>query len=96
MPLLARIAARCRWLCAGEILPPAPPEAPPATPPGPGLRACFLEAGDLPPPPPEPDPRDRRPSFLAWLLTPETLPRDETKPQGASPAASRRHPRAES
>lgn len=96
MPLLARIAARCRWLCAGETLPPAPPEAPPATTPGPGLRAFFLEAGDLPAPPREPDPRDHRPSFLGWLLTPETLPRDETPPRGAPPATGPRHPRAES
>lgn len=96
MPLLARIAARCRWLCAGETLPQAPPEPPPTTaPPGPGLRAYFLEAGDLPPPPAEPDPRDRRTSFLAWLLTPEALPRDES-PRGAPPVAGRRHPGAES
>lgn len=96
MSLLARIVARCRWLCAGETLPPAPPDGPPATPPGPGLRAFFLEPGELPTASGTPEARDRRPPFLTWLLTPETLPRDETKPHGAPPAAGRRHPRAES
>ena len=91
MSLPARIAARWRWLCAGETL----PQEPPAAPRGPGLRAFFLAADRLPPAPGAAEP-DRRPPFLAWLLTPETLPRAEAAPPGAPRAGDRRPPRAES
>lgn len=54
------LAARCRWLMAGETLGLAPPGSPPPTPTGPGLREFFLQPGRLPDSPPgPPDPPDQ-------------------------------------